>query len=409
VQRAFILGAVLRTAIVVAAATYAVLLSSVSGSASVQHPGSVEVELVPIATGFVDPIDIGNDGVTDALYVAERSGAIWRLSATGERERIVDLSERVFSDDPETGLFSFAFHPEYPRDRRVYVNFVDVDDQGLTVLELRLEEGVDPGAAPVRTLFDFPFTSLVHFGGELVFGPDGMLYVPIGDGFVDAPIGGPLSRSLETLRGKVLRLDVNCWSTCEERGFVAPEDNPFVGVDGARPEIWAFGLRNPYRAAFDPVTGSLLVGDVGSALFEEVNEVAAGGDYGWNHREGPACRDSSLLGDVRCIVDTLRHDHSEPIASYLHLDRDPQGGNVIVGGAFYLGSEAVLSGRYLFSDFQRGTLWSLKRNAGEGIGWRHERLLETGGLVSAFGNDLGGEVYLALYNLGSIVKVAARP
>lgn len=393
----------------VAATAYAVLLSLVVDTSSVQRAPTLEVELVPVATGFVDPIDIGNDGATDALYVAERSGAIWRLPSTGERELLLDLSELVFSDDPQSGLFSFAFHPDYPRDRRVYVNVVDADDQGLSVLELRIDEGADAGAAPSRTLFDFPFTSFVHFGGELVFGPDGMLYVPIGDGFVDPAIGGPLSRSLESLRGKVLRLDVDCWSTCEERGFVAPEDNPFVGVEGARPEIWAYGLRNPYRAAFDPVTGSLLVGDVGSALFEEVNEVVAGGDYGWNHREGPACRDSSLLGDLRCIVGTLRHRHIDPIASYQHLDRDSQGGNVIVGGAFYLGPASPLSGRYLFSDFQRGALWSLERDASEATGWRHERLLETGGLVSAFGNDLGGDVYLTVYNLGAIVKIVALP
>jgi hypothetical protein len=400
---------VLRAATVVAASSYAVLLSFVVSPPSVQHPGSVSVSLASVATGFVDPIDIGHDGVTDAIYVAERSGEIWRLSASGERERIVDLSERVFSEEPDSGLFSFAFHPQYPSDLRLYVNFVDADDQGQTVQEVRHEPGADPSSLPTRTLFDFPFTSFVHFGGELVFGDDGMLYVPIGDGFVDATVGGPLSRSLETLRGKVLRLDVDCWSTCEERGFVAPEDNPFVGVDGARPEIWAYGLRNPYRAAFEPGTGSLLVADVGSALFEEVNEVVAGGDYGWNHREGPACRDSSLLGDLRCIVSALRHRHTDPIASYLHLKQDPMGGNVIVGGAFGLDPDSPLYGRYQFSDFQRGTLWSLVRDASEGTGWRLERLLETGGLVSAFGNDRTGSVYLALYNLGEIVRMDPEP
>src|SRR5436190_20478048 len=277
------------------------------------------------------------------LYVVEQRGRVYRLSDATDastKELFLDLSSRVSQTGYEEGLLGLAFHPAYASNGRFFVTCTTRDgappDGGrfLVTEHRRLPDGRgDP--VPARVLLDVEKPTRFHNGGMIAFGPDGYLYVGSGDGDV-----GTNAQDLTCLQGVVLRLDVD-----REDGPIAPDDNPFAGVTGARPEVWAYGFRNPWRFSFDRATGDLWLADVGSEAWEEIDRVDRGGNYGWPGFE------AVVHGDPAVTVSGA----IPPTAAYARSE-----GQAVIGGHVYRGHAINgLAGQYVFGDFFRGRIWAL--------------------------------------------------
>ncbi len=339
-------------------------------------PGlSLAVEVA--ATGLDDPIHLTAPPGDARLFIVEQPGRI-RIMRGGVllETPFLDIADRVRSGG-ERGLFSLAFHPSYASNGLFYVSYTDVN--GDSRVE-RYTVSTDPGLAEVTSArpvlsVDQPFSN--HNGGHVLFGPDGMLYVALGDG---GGAGDPLGNGQNpaTLLGSLLRLDVDAGGP-----FAIPPDNPFVGDPARRDEIWAFGLRNPWRLAFDPPTGLLYIADVGQASFEEVNVVdddAAGLNYGWSVMEGARCFGGGACDQSGLTLPALVYDHGE--------------GCSVTGGLVYRGAAIPeLVGHYLYSDFCAGFLRSFRFDGAGATDLREWAVGDLGPVVS-FGKDGFGEVYI---------------
>lgn len=356
-------------------------------------PSTIDLELSLVAGGFDAPLGIihAGDG-SDRLFVIEQGGTI-RIVRDGEMlpEPFLDVSNRVVAGG-EQGLLGLAFHPSYEDNGRFFVNYTDTD--GDTVVEEYAVSG-DPDVAEseserVLLRIDQPFPN--HNGGNLVFGPDGYLYIGTGDG---GGAGDPEEngQDLTTLLGKLLRIDVDAPGP-EPYGI--PLDNPFADEADARPEIWGYGLRNPWRFSFDRATGDLWIGDVGQSAFEEINRAgggAAGVNYGWDVMEGRNCYE-----EANCD----RDDKELPLTGYSH-----EGGCSITGGFVYRGNEAPeLHGGYVFGDYCSGNVWVLDSRAKGFV--EPVQLLEGQGSISSFGEDEAGELYMADLAAGEILQLTTR-
>ena len=337
--------------------------------------GGYSLSLVSNAVHEPTYLARAGDG-SGTLYVSEKSGRILVLKGgvLGDAP-LLDLRDRVRSSGSEQGLLSFAFHPGFPHPPYLYVDFTDlVGDVVVARYEVSPQaDRADPSSELVILRIDhrqFPN----HNGGQLQFGPDGFLYIGVGDGGSEGdPLGN--GQKLDTLLGKLLRIDVKAATP-----YAVPRGNPFVGQDNVLPEIWAYGLRNPWRFSFDPPTGDLWIADVGQDKYEEIDlqPPGLGGlNYGWNLMEGL----HPYTGDYRegLTLPVWEYDHSQ--------------GCAIVGGYVYRGRNFPgLVGDYLFSDYCSGNLWALYRTP---EGNRQAVLLMTTGLnVSSFGEDEQGELYL---------------
>jgi glucose/arabinose dehydrogenase len=352
------------------------------------NPSSVRLGLEEVASGLEAPVGIveAGDG-SGRLYVVEQTGAI-RLIEKGRLspDVFVDLSDRITAGG-EQGLLGLAFHPDFEQNGRLFVNYTDVNGDTV-VSELRAPDGrsADPESERVLLQIDQPGPN--HNGGQLVFGPDGYLFVATGDGGGISGEGN--GQNLSTLLGKLLRIDVDARNA---GAYGIPPDNPFANEPGARPEIWAYGLRNPWRFSFDDARETLWVADVGSTLFEEVNRVRAdrgGLNYGWSRMEGRDC----IRGNCRS-GSTI-----QPITGYDHGV-----GCSVTGGYVYGGPERNLRGGYLFSDYCSGTIWGI---AAEARGFvEPQKMLESGLSVTSFGLDESGELYLADIASGTVFRVTA--
>jgi glucose/arabinose dehydrogenase len=339
-----------------------------------------EISLRPVASGLSSPLLLTHPGDgSGRLFILEQQGRI-RILSDGQllQQPFLDIQSRVESGG-ERGLLGLAFHPDFQQNRRFFVNYTRrVGDQLRTVIaEYRASQGNPDTADTQETVileFDQPFNN--HNGGHLVFGPDRYLYIGTGDGGSGGDPQGN-AQNLGSLLGKILRIDVDSGSP-----YASPPDNPYAGQDGARPEIWAYGLRNPWRFSFDPLTGQIFAADVGQASWEEVDLIVRGGNYGWNIREGNHCYPPEVTS---CRTAGL----VAPIAEY---GRD-QGGS-ITGGYVYRGQSRAspLWGSYIFGDYLSGTVWALSREqAGH---WTRREVLQSGLRISSFGEDENGELYL---------------
>lgn len=347
------------------------------------------VQLRPVLTGLDQPVHLTHAGDrSDRLFVVEQTGLI-RIVRDGRVQPVpfLDIRRRVIAGG-EMGLLSVAFHPKYATNGRLFVNYTSQEGRLKTVIaEYRASPSNPDTADPAgRILLEIgqPFSN--HNGGLNLFGPDGMLYIGMGDG---GSAGDPLNsgQRLDTLLGKLLRIDVD-----GEAPYRAPGDNPFVGRGGARPEIWAYGLRNPWRFSFDRVTGRLFLADVGQNALEEINLIERGGNYGWNVMEGTRCFRPSEGCNTAGLL--------PPIAEYGRSD-----GCSITGGYVYRGTRIRdLAGRYLFGDYCSGRLWALTES---GPRWTMSLLLETGLRISSFGEDQNGELYVVDHR-GGIYRLAGR-
>ena len=358
---------------------------------SLAYAGSstAPVRLQPLATGLESPVYVTHAGDgSGRLFVVEQAGVI-RIIRNGRllARPFLDVRSRVISGG-EMGLLSVAFHPQYASNGRFFVNYTANSDSLRTVIaEYRVSDAPDVAGRAERVLLEIAQPYRNHNGGLNLFGPDGMLYIGMGDG---GSGGDPHNNGqrLDTLLGKLLRLDVN-----GEAPYGVPRDNPFVGRAGARGEIWAYGLRNPWRFSFDRGTGQLFLADVGQNAWEEVDLVERGQNYGWNVMEGAHC----FNPPTDCNAAGLRL----PIAEYGRAM-----GCSITGGYVYRGSRIRdLVGRYLFGDYCSGRLWTLTE-AAPGR-WMMTQLLETGLSISSFGEDQDGEVYIVDHS-GSIHVITGR-
>lgn len=349
--------------------------------------GQADVSLKPIIQGLSRPVYIAdpNDG-TGRLFIVEKEGKIKIFVNRALRSNPFLNLGNIIATDSEQGLLGLAFDPQFKKNRRFFVCYTRKGDGAVIVssfLASRTNRNVaDSRSERIRLKFSHPFEN--HNGGNLIFGPDKLLYIGSGDGGGGGdPFGN--GQKLNTLLGKILRIDVS-----KDRGYSVPRNNPFRGQRGKRGEIFAYGLRNPWRFSFDRATKRLYVGDVGQGQFEEVNIVRAGDNLGWNIREGNSCFEPS----TGCSSSGLR----APIATYDHSE-----GNAITGGYVYRGKKKPeLIGKYIFGDFGAGTIWTLTRKSNGA--WKRELLIQTEALISSFGEDRTGELYVVDFN-GTILKM----
>lgn len=352
--------------------------------------------LRPIAGNLAQPLFVTHAGDgSGRLFLVEKPGVI-RLLEGGRilDTPFLDIRDRVGSRSSEQGLLGLAFAPDYASSDHFFVNYTDL--KGDTVVA-RFAVTADPNVADPGsefTVLKIPQPAANHNGGMMAFGPDGALYIGTGDG------GGAGDRYRNgqnpgTLLGKMLRLDVTSRS---DQPYVVPADNPWVtaqwnGQD-VRPEIWALGLRNPWRFSFDRTTGDLWIGDVGQNQYEEVHWVPAGSggglNFGWPIMEGAHCFPES--------ADCRRDGLAMPVIEYTH----GANGCSITGGYVYRGRQfPALEGAYLYADYCTGKIWGLMR---DGDGWRSRELLDSDLNISSFGEDEAGELYVADLN-GGIYQV----
>ncbi len=317
----------------------------------------------------------GDDGFA---YLITKDGMVRRVSMTdggATHDVVLNLSSRLIEKPgQEEGLLGLAFAPDFATSRRIYVNYTAGPPRQDTVSRFVVAANGATGVASEEILLqiDDPYSN--HNGGGMEFGPDGMLYIGFGDG---GSAGDPKGSGQDknALLGKLLRIDVSGAS-----GYVVPPDNPFVSASsGGRGEVWAYGLRNPWRFDFDSATGRLWLSDVGQGTWEEVDLIVAGGNYGWNTMEGPVCYKSGS----GCNQDGL----ILPRASYSH-----DGGSCsITGGYVYHGtSMPELDGWYVYGDFCSKKVWALNTaDASDPV------LLTTSVTgITAFGKDVDGEIYI---------------
>lgn len=319
-----------------------------------------------IASDLVRPVDLQPDG-SGRLFIVEKSGHI-HIFQDGQwvTEPYLNIEDRVNDFANEMGLLGLALHPDFAQNGFFYVNYTG--EGGDTFLSRFTSSGdfADPNSEVILLRITQPYPN--HNGGALNFGPDGYLYAGLGDGGLAGDPHGN-GQSLDTLLGKILRIDVD-----SAEPYTIPADNPFGN------EIWAYGLRNPWRISFDSVTGDLYIGDVGQGQWEEIDFIPAGSsggqNFGWDYREG--AHDYEGGGPAGMI---------DPIAEYSH----DQGGCSVTGGYVYRGSMPEWNGIYLYADYCTGLIWGLIKLNGA---WQKQLLFDTDVNITSFGRDTDGEVYI---------------
>lgn len=355
----------------------------------------IQLTLTPLATGLENPTDITNAGDgSDRIFVVEQGGRI-QIIQNGAllATPFLDISNRV-STGGERGLLGIAFPPNYASKGYFYANYTNL--AGDTVISrYRLTDNpniANPDTEEIILTIQQPFAN--HNGGQLAFGPDGYLYIGMGDG---GGGGDPLNNAQnpQSLLGKILRIDV-------ESGvapYVIPDSNPFVSANDPnnayRDEIWALGLRNPWRFSFDRITGDLYIADVGQNAYEEIDFQPAsspgGENYGWNIMEGSSRYNNNPSNLTGLVLPVAEYDHSQ--------------GESVTGGIVYRSSlEPNLQGVYLYGDFINGQIWGLRPNS---TGWENTLVLDTPYGISTFGEDQAGNLYVADYFNGGIYSISA--
>jgi glucose/arabinose dehydrogenase len=335
---------------------------------AVTFPNADEFTWQLIVSNLVRPVDLQAEG-SGRLFVVEKGGHI-HIIENGRllEEPFLDIEDRVNDSSNEMGLLGLAFHPNYAQNGYFFVNYTG---SGGDTFISRFRVSDDPNKADPASELNLlrvkqPFPN--HNGGVLTFGPDGYLYAGLGDGgLADDPFGN--AQSLKTFLGKILRLDVDA-----AEPYAIPPDNPFGD------EIWAYGLRNPWRMAFDRLTGDLYIADVGQNAWEEINYLAAGSpggvNFGWDYREGAHPFEGNAPAGL-----------TDPIAEYSHNE----GGCSVTGGYVYRGAMPEWNGIYLYGDYCTGFIWGLIQVNGA---WQAQVLFDTDVNITSFGQDERGEVYL---------------
>ncbi len=336
------------------------------------------------------------DGST-YLYAVSQQGQVYRfdrLAANPQVELWLDISDRLVSGG-ERGLLGLAFHPDFSNNGKFYVNYTAPSPLRTTVssFETNATGEALPDSETVLLQFNQPFTN--HNGGDIAFGPDGYLYISSGDG---GSGGDPQNNAQNTqnLLGAMLRIDVD--NTEGGLNYAIPADNPFAGSSEGRDEIFAWGLRNPWRISFDAQTGALWIGDVGQNAWEWIHIIENGKNYGWRIIEGSHCYNPP----VNCDTTGLEM----PIFEYSHDNGDRS----ITGGFVYYGTKnPAIYGKYIYGDFVSGRIWALDYDYASGEVSSNTELLNLPNNVSSFGLDDEGEIYVLTYGNGTILSLLVSP
>ncbi|HXG95172.1 MAG TPA: PQQ-dependent sugar dehydrogenase [Blastocatellia bacterium] len=352
-------------------------------------PAATRIELQPVLSGLSSPVYITNahDG-SNRLFIVEQPGRIKVLQPGDASPTLfLDITSKVLSGG-ERGLLGLAFHPQFPTNRRFFVDYTRQPDGATVIAEYRVSEfdsNIAGTAEKVLLVIPQPFAN--HNGGMIEFGPDGFLYIAMGDGG-SANDPGNRAQNTSELLGKILRIDVD--NANGSQPYSSPADNPFFGPDVGRDEIYAYGLRNPWRFSFDRATGQLYAADVGQGQREEIDIITRGGNYGWRVFEGTRCTNlnPSLCSSLRAIAPIAEYDHANGRCS-------------ITGGYVYRGTKSSLPlGSYIYADFCTGEIFLLNDGA-------TSLLLDTNLNISSFGEDEGGEIYVV--GLGGTVHRVINP
>ena len=346
-----------------------------------------EIRLTQVAQGLSAPTDIQHSGDgSGRLFIVEQRGLIKILrSGTVLTTPFLDIRNRVSQSGDERGLLGLAFPPSFAQSGRFYVNYTNA--AGNTVISQFVAAGdaADSSSEVILLTINQPFSN--HNGGQLRFGPDRFLYIGMGDG---GSSGDPQNQAqnMNSLLGKVLRIDVET----QPGTVLIPSSNPFVGQPNVRGEIWAYGLRNPWRFSFDRGTHDLFIADVGQGTYEEINYQPAssrgGENYGWRQMEGLHCFVAGCSFDGKVL----------PVAEYSHTG----GACSVTGGFVYRGSGwPILQGTYFYADYCSGRVWGLTKS---GQSWSSRILIDSGVRPTTFGEDEPGELFMAADN-GRIYRV----
>ncbi|MGH2380789.1 MAG: PQQ-dependent sugar dehydrogenase [Candidatus Limnocylindria bacterium] len=349
--------------------------------------------LETVADGLAAPIGIAS-APGGWLLVNERAGQVVAIHP-GRDERVtsLDIRDRVLGEG-ERGLLGLALHPDWPADGRAFVHYSDRNGDTVLAEFSGRQDGdgvplIEPGSEQILLTLEQPFAN--HNGGQLAFGADGHLWMGLGDG---GSAGDPMGNGQDpsTLLGTILRLDVS-----EAGAYAIPDDNPFADGSGGAPEVYLYGLRNPWRFSFDPESDALWIADVGQNAYEEINRLDpaadAGANLGWNLMEASHC-----FADADCSSDGL----ALPVAEY---GRDL--GCSVTGGHVYRGAALDgLRGWYVFSDYCQGHLFGIRSDT-DGSDLSPRILLETGGSITSFGTDESGELYVTDIAGGLLARIVA--
>lgn len=342
---------------------------------------------------FTRPLDLQNAGDgSGRLFIVEQGGRISVIDTSSfetSAALFLDISDRVDDSGNEMGLLGLVFHPDFKSSGSFFVNYTDGNSTVISRFTIKSDnpDAADPASEEILMTFQQPYQN--HNGGQLAFGPDdGYLYIATGDGGSGGdPHGNAQNR--ETLLGKILRIDVD--NKDPGLNYAIPPDNPFTGnTEGYREEIYAYGLRNPWRFSFDPLTNRLWAADVGQNTIEEIDLIEKGGNYGWNIMEGSLCFNPPA-GCDSAGLELLVYEYGHQL------------GQSITGGFIYHGEELpILQGAYIYSDFISGTIWGLWYEEGkEPVNFV---LSESGLNISSFGVDEDYELYLTAFD-GKIYRL----
>ena len=347
----------------------------------------IEPALPKVEDEIARPIVITNAGDgSGRLFIGSQLGNIYVLDKAddaAEPKLWFDFQSHVSYKDTENeeGFLGFCFHPKFKENGQFFVFYTKKDaPPHMSVISrfTAAKDGKSADPATEKEILRVPQPYWNHNGGTIAFGPDGMLYIALGDGgmFNDPEKNG---QNLATLNGSILRVDVD--NAAEGQGYAIPKDNPFVGQNGAKGEIWAYGIRNIWRLAFDRKDGTLWAADVGQDIWEEINIVVKGGNYGWNKREG--------MHQFRADGSQPKPEYIEPIWEYHH-----DLGRSITGGTVYRGTKVpALVGKYVYADYIKGTVWALTYDFAAKKLLANQEIKENKMPVVSFGEDEAGEVY----------------
>ncbi|MBL7662368.1 PQQ-dependent sugar dehydrogenase [bacterium] len=371
---------------------FSALLWTYSQSETLAQAPALNIKLTEIATGLNAPVYLTHSSDhSTRLYVLEQAGKIKIVeNAAILATPFLDISTEI-SSGGERGLLGLAFHPDYQSNRRFFI-YVTNPQGDIEIFEYKASAKNSLVADPAskKSIIQIPHPKYGnHNGGCLKFGPDGYLYFATGDGGGAGDTRGN-AQNLSSLLGKMLRIDINA----KAGTYQVPHDNPFTddlsAKKGIKPEIWAYGLRNPWRFSFDRKTGVLYAGDVGQNRVEEIDIIERGANYGWNIMEGMFC----FKPEKGCLREKLKM----PIQQYAR-----KSGTSIIGGYIYRGKKIPeLTGKYLFGDFTGGMIWTLTPNANDQ--WSRADLIAAPGMISSFGEDQAGELYVLGYQ-GNVYRI----
>ena len=349
---------------------------------------------------FDEPLDMNSARGTDRLFIVERFGKVFSIPldrSTKQANLVLDMNQALKRTEPKTlATYGFALHPQYPRTRFAYVTCVTADNhpQGTRVSRFRVLPGEPPRCDPASEKILIQWPSGGHNGGCLQFGPDGYLYIATGDasGIADMNLTG---QDLSKLPGSILRIDVDRQS--EDRAYGIPQDNPFAATPDARPEIYAYGLRQPWKFSFDSDTGDLWTGNVGQDLWEMIYRIQRGGNYGWSVMEAShPFRPERRRGPTPILPPVIEHDHANFRS--------------ITGGFVYHGQRLKkLKGAYIYGDYDTGRVWMLRYDRAQDKMTEASELLDSNLRLVGFGQDNTGELYLLDHISGRIHELIPNP